>query len=188
MAAGAQSSARFSRTPLRSDPLLRFLLIAAALFVGWQLLYALVIHPWGVPDRWLIGQLTDHAGGLLRVLGYELLPEPAGDTNRYIGVQGGSFLWIGDRCDGLSVMVVFALFILAFPGPWKHKSWFILLGTAVIHAINVLRVVALCIVVTIDYELLNFQHDYTFQVVVYGVVLLLWYLWVKRIAPIPGST
>ena len=51
--------------------------------------------------------------------------------------------------------------------------------------VNVLRVVALCIVVTIDYELLNFQHDYTFQVVVYGCVLLLWYIWVKRFAPLP---
>jgi exosortase family protein XrtF len=167
------------------DALVRFLLVAAVLFIAWQVLYALVIHPWGAVDRWLIDRLTDHAGGVLRVLGYDLLPEPAGDNSRYIGVQGGSFLWIGDRCDGLSVMVVFALFIAAFPGPWKHKPWFIALGVLAVHLTNVLRVAALCIVVTIDYELLNFQHDYTFQVIVYGVVLLLWYVWVRRFAPLP---
>lgn len=168
------------------DALVRFLLLVAALFIGWQLLYSLVIHPWGALDRWLIDRLTDHSGTALHLLGYELLPEPAGDSSRYIGVQGGTFLWIGDRCDGLSVMVVFALFIGAFPGPWKHKPWFILLGVLLIHAMNVLRVVALCYVVTIDYELLNFQHDYTFQVVVYSCVLLLWYIWVKRFAPLPA--
>ena len=168
------------------DALVRFLLIAAGLFIGWQLLYALFIHPWGGLDRWLIDKLTAHSGAVLRILGYDLLAEPAGDNSRYIGVQGGSFLWIGDRCDGLSVMIVFALFILAFPGPWKNKPWFALLGMLTIHFINVLRVVALCIVVTIDYELLNFQHDYTFQVMVYGCVLLLWYIWVKRFAPLPA--
>lgn len=173
-------------SPVGRDALVRFLILAAALFIGWQLLYALVIHPWGGLDRWLIDRLTEHSGALLRGLGYELLPEPSEDNSRYIGVQGGSFLWIGDRCNGLSVMVVFALFIGAFPGPWKHKPWFALVGLLVVHFVNVLRVVALCIVVTIDYELLNFQHDYTFQVIVYGCVLLLWYIWVKRFAPLPS--
>ena len=167
------------------DALIRFLILATALFIGWQVLYSLVIHPWGGLDRWLIDRLTEHAGAVLRLFGYQLLPEPAGESSRYIGVQGGSFLWIGDRCDGLSVMVVFVLFILAFPGPGTHKPWFALVGVLAIHAINVLRVVALCIIVTIDYELLNFQHDYTFQVVVSSCVLLLWYLWVKRFAPLP---
>lgn len=179
----APPSVRSFKALAGGDALVRFLLKAAALFVGWQLLYSLVIHPWGVLDRWLIDRITAQAGTLLQWLGYDLLPEPAGETNRYIGVQGGSFLWIGDRCDGLSVMVVFALFIVAFPGPWRHKAWYIPLGVGIIHLANVLRVVALCIVVTIDYELLNFQHDYTFQIVVYGLVLLLWFLWVKRIAP-----
>jgi exosortase family protein XrtF len=167
------------------DALVRFLLIAVALFIGWQVLYALVIHPWGVLDHWLIDRLAQHAGWILTAFGYTLLPDLDIDTNRYLGVQGGTTLWIGDRCDGLSVMVVFMLFIAAFPGPWKHKPWFMLAGTLVIHVVNAVRVAALCVVATVDYELFNFQHDYTFQVVVYGCVVLLWFLWVKRFAPLP---
>lgn len=162
------------------SPLSRFLVLAALLFVGWQLLYAFVVHPWGVLDRWLIDRLTADAGAILRLLGYELLPDPSVDTNRYLGVQGGSLLWIGDRCDGLSVMAVFAIILAAMPGPWRTKTWFMPLGVLVIHFVNVLRVVALCIVVTIDYELLNFNHDYTFQIVVYGCVIALWWWWMKR--------
>jgi hypothetical protein len=55
-----------------------------------------------------------------------------------------------------------------------------------IHLINVLRIAALCIIVTIDYELLNFNHDYTFYVIVYGWVFLLWWIWVKRFSPPPA--
>ena len=36
--------------------------------------------------------------------------------------------------------------------------------------------------VTIDYELLNFNHDYTFYVVIYGWVFLLWWAWVRFFA------
>lgn len=165
------------------DPLVRFLAAAGALFLGWYLLYELVIHPWGVLDRAVIDNLIRLSGALLTALGYTLLPEPANaEMIRTIGVQGGHLLWIGDPCNGVSLFAVFALFLLTYPGPWRHKLWFIPLGLLSIHLINVARIAALCIVVSIDYELLNFNHDYTFYVVVYGWVFLLWFLWVKRFA------
>jgi len=46
-----------------------------------------------------------------------------------------------------------------------------------------LRVAALCLIARADYDLLNFNHDYTFYVIVYGWVFLLWYVWVKRFGP-----
>ena len=39
------------------------------------------------------------------------------------------------------------------------------------------------VVAAIDYDWFNFNHDYTFYVVVYGWVFLLWAIWVKRFAP-----
>lgn len=165
------------------DPLVRFLVTAGALFLGWYLLYELVIHPWGLLDRAVIDNLIRLSGSLLTALGYTLLPEPANaEMIRTVGVQGGHLLWIGDPCNGVSLFAVFALFLITYPGPWRHKAWFIPLGLLSIHLINVVRIAALCIVVTIDYELLNFNHDYTFYVVVYGWVFLLWFLWVKRFA------
>jgi len=50
--------------------------------------------------------------------------------------------------------------------------------------VNALRVAVLCIVVSINYEWLNFNHDYTFYVIVYGWVFLLWFVWVKRFATV----
>ncbi|HQW87434.1 MAG TPA: hypothetical protein PLH93_09625, partial [Flavobacteriales bacterium] len=79
------------------DPLVRFLATAGALFLGWYLLYELVIHPWGVLDRAVIDNLIGLSGALLTALGYTLLPEPANaEMIRTVGVQGGHLLWIGD--------------------------------------------------------------------------------------------
>ncbi len=165
------------------DPLLRFLLTAGLLYAAWYVLYAVMIHPWGGLDRAVIAALITWAGTILTTLGYELIPEPVNAENiRTIGVEGGHLLWIGDPCNGVGLFAVFLIFLVAFGGPWRHKLWFGALGILSIHLVNALRVAALCIVVSINYEWLNFNHDYTFYVIVYGWVFLLWYIWVRRFA------
>ena len=39
------------------DPLIRFLVVAASLYAAWYLLYAFVLHPWGVLDHAVIDSL-----------------------------------------------------------------------------------------------------------------------------------
>lgn len=178
------------RTPLLpglADPLVSFLSRITILLVLWYLFRAFVLQPWGVPDAWLVNGLTDHAGALLRALGYELLPVPFNDGNRYIGIQGGHHLWVGDACNGLSVMAVFAIFICAYPGTWRGRAWMLPFGILTIHLLNVVRVAALCLVAARNYEWLTFNHDYTFYVVVYGWVLLLWWWWVRADARAHGK-
>jgi exosortase family protein XrtF len=171
-------------TVVKGDPVVRFLLLAVVLYVGWYALYEFVLHPMGVLDRATIDSLISWASVILTGLGYELIPEPANVENiRTIGVQGGHLLWIGDPCNGVGLFAVYLIFLIAYPGPWRHKLWFGALGLLTIHLINALRVAALCIIVKYDYELLNFNHDYTFYVIVYGWVFLLWAIWVRKFAP-----
>lgn len=165
------------------DPIVRFFSIAGGFYLAWYLLYEFVLHPAGTLDAALIDSLVRIAGWMLRASGYELIPEPVDATGiRTIGVQGGHLLWIGDACNGAGLFAVFLAFLVGYPGPLRHKAWFALAGLMGIHLINALRIAALCIIVKYDYELLNFNHDYTFYVIVYGFVFLLWYIWVKRFA------
>ena len=170
------------------DPLVRFVVVGAGLWLAWLAAYHLALHPWGGLDRAVINNLVAIATVVLEGLGYEMLPEPRIDLERYIGVQGGSHLWIGDACNGIPLFAVFVAFIIAFPGPWKHKAWFIPAGIALIHLLNALRVAVLCVVVTHGIGWLEFNHDYTFYVVVYGAVFGLWYLWVKRFGKWSGQS
>jgi len=173
-----------TRAVVKGDPVIRFLFLAAALYLGWYLLYEFLLRPHGGLDRAVIDSLMAWSSGILTLLGQELIPEPVNAEHiRTIGVQGGHLLWIGDPCNGVGLFAVFLIFLTAYPGPWKHKIWFGALGLFSIHLINALRVVALCLIVKVDYELLNFNHDYTFYVVVYGWVFLLWAIWVRYFAP-----
>ena len=183
------SSARSSGFgAVAKDPVVRFLLFAGALYAGWYLLYAFVLHPWEKLDHAVINSLIAVSGTILQLLGYDLIPEPVNADNiRTIGVEGGHLLWIGDPCNGVGLFAVFLIFLIAYGGPWRHKLWFGLFGIITIHLVNALRVAALCIIVGINYEWLNFNHDYTFYVIVYGCVFLLWYIWVKRFANKPGE-
>lgn len=169
---------------IKEDPLYRFLLLSGILFLIWFVSYEFILKPNGTLDRFLIDNLIDLSGGVLVLLGFALIPEPINaEEIRTIGVDGGSLLWIGDPCNGLSLFVVFIIFMVTYPGPWKHKAWFIPLGLISIHLINTIRIIVLCLIVTIDYELLTFNHDYTFYVIVYGWVFLLWWYWTKMFAP-----
>jgi exosortase/archaeosortase family protein len=127
------------------------------------------------------------SGGVLQAMGYPLIPEPEYGYDRYLGIDGGTLLWIGDPCNGVSLFAVFLIFLIAYPGPLKHKIWFGAAGVLSIHLVNNLRVVALCIISKYHFDWLSFQHDYTFYVIVYGWVFFLWYLWVKRFGPKRGG-
>jgi exosortase/archaeosortase family protein len=73
----------------------------------------------------------------------------------------------------------FALFVIAFPGSVKKKLWFIPLGIVIIHFANVLRVIGLAAINYVAPQYLEFNHTYTFTILVYGIIFLLWMWWVK---------
>jgi exosortase/archaeosortase family protein len=57
-----------------------------------------------------------------------------------------------------------------------------LLGIIIIHFVNVLRITALAIIVKVNPDWLYFNHNYTFTIVVYSFVFLLWWIWAKKYA------
>lgn len=148
----------------------------------WYLVYELWLHPKGTFDLMVIRNLEQLSGWLLRALGYTLISESDISSVRTIGIDGTHGLWIGDPCNGLTLFALFTGFVLAYPGPWKQKAWYIPLGIITIHILNVLRIAALAMIVYHfpDPQVLDFNHTYTFTIIVYGYVFLLWYLWATR--------
>ena len=52
----------------------------------------------------------------------------------------------------------------------------------IIHLINAIRIVALAIIVDVNPDWLYFNHNYTFNIIVYSFVFILWYIWAKKYA------
>lgn len=167
-----------------NDPLYRFLIKAVFLYLIWYLVYELWLHPSGKVDLLVIRNLEDLSGILLKLLGYSLISESDISSIRTIGIDGTHGIWIGDPCNGIVLFALFSGFVLAYPGPWKTKAWFIPLGLITIHILNVLRIAALALIVYHfpNPNVLDFNHTYTFTILVYGYVFLLWYLWATRLS------
>lgn len=167
----------------KSNPYFRFTFTAIFLYVVWYLIYEIWLHPLGIWDRVIVNNLVYLTSGLLRIVGYATLPEglPT-DTIRTAGIDGTSGVWIGDPCNGFSLFALFVIFMITYPGPWKQKWWYTLMGLILIHGVNVIRIAVLAILVKVNPDWLYFNHNYTFTILVYGVVFILWYVWAKKYA------
>ncbi len=191
-------------------PVRSFLLRGAFLFVIWKLLYWSLL----LPHRTLDAPLTRLIGrGTTVVLnGFShphLYRMEEGMDERPKGMDGtltvekvervyrdrDKLLSIADVCNGLELMVLFAGYILCWPGgrgrpaiatsevkapqrtsDWGRKIKFITGGWALIIVMNIFRCAALALIYLRRPEYLDFYHHYLFNFIVYGSIFWLWYL------------
>ncbi|KAB1156676.1 exosortase family protein XrtF [Flavobacterium luteum] len=85
-----------------------------------------------------------------------------------------------EGCNALSVMILFAAFIVAFSGKWTHTVLYIIGGFFLIHVLNVFRIALLCIALLQYPKQEHFLHGVVFPLFIYGVVFGLWVIWVNK--------
>lgn len=110
----------------------------------------------------------------------ELSPSPF-DPSVLVAVNLISAVRIVEGCNALSVMILFAAFILAFWNGWVKTLGYIIVGLIVIHILNVVRIALLTLGIIEYPEYTRLLHDIVFPLFIYGVVFLLWILWITKI-------
>ena len=85
-----------------------------------------------------------------------------------------------EGCNALSVIILFISFIIAFTGKLKKTILFILFGVILIHILNIGRIALLCMALYNFPQYENLLHGVIFPLVIYGVVFLLWVIWVNK--------
>ena len=85
-----------------------------------------------------------------------------------------------EGCNAVSVMVLFASFVVAFSGRLKQTLLFIAAGGLLIHVLNIARIALLCVLIYRFPQHENFLHGVVFPLIIYGVVFILWIIWVNR--------
>lgn len=166
------------------NPFFRFILVGTGLYLSWYLLYEYYLNPHTNLDEYIINSLVNISEWVLRFFGYDIISYEEQLFRNRIGIAGTLGVLIGEPCDGFVLFALFFSFIMAFPGSVKHKFWYIPVGLIFIHLINAVRVAALAIIVSVNQNWLSFNHDYTFTVIVYGFVFLLWWIWVNKFSPL----
>lgn len=156
------------------NPGIKFLIHVIVLFLLWEILYRNLII-----DSWF-------SIGLCNILGYSaqyflnLLDFPLMWKNQTIFFNKTPLLYVGVPCNGLDFIGLFTCFVLAFPAPNISKIKFLFTGILIIHLLNSVRVLFLILNVYYFEDSFDFNHKVTFNVLIYGVLLILWMTWAKK--------
>lgn len=85
-----------------------------------------------------------------------------------------------EGCNAVSVMILFAAFIFAFSTRWKRTLLFIVFGVVLIHLLNIIRIALLSFALYYYPQYEKLLHGTFFPLFIYGVVFILWILWVTK--------
>ena len=113
--------------------------------------------------------------GLL-ILGYDYV-----SGYNSLAILGTYGVIIGNNCVGFGLYYAFSALIIAYHGAIRNKLWFIPLGVFFIIIINSLRVVALCTNAINPAGYLQMESHDLFNNIIYIVIFLLWFLWIRVI-------
>lgn len=173
---------------MKINPLSKFFLKAAGLFVAWQLLYGLWIKPDQRLDNWLSYGVGKGAAVLMQLFGQEAACNKLANGSIMFYWNNQQAVFIGNACNGMEVMALFLGFILLISGSWKKKAWFLPLGMGIIFISNSIRVALLGVNYLSSPDTFDFNHKYTYLIAVYSIVFLLWMWWVEHFSGLRRKT
>ena len=178
-----QTAIPIGAPPSGNRLLIRFLIVAGTMYLAWFFGYEQWLALDGRLDAALCAHLNRSGVAVLQATGFAAAVSP---TNPFLLLMNGQpSVIVGVPCNGLVLYALFAGFVVAFPGPWQRKLWFIPLGIGLIWLLNVLRVTALALNFHYAHQSVDFNHHYTFTFIVYAFIFGLWMLWARRLAVKP---
>jgi exosortase family protein XrtF len=93
-------------------------------------------------------------------------------------------VWVGriiEGCNSISIIILFAAFIIAFSASFKKTLVFLFAGATLIYAVNIVRIVILAIALYQYPEYQEVLHTVVFPGIIYSLVFILWVVWVKSL-------
>lgn len=94
--------------------------------------------------------------------------------------ENNGFVSVNHSCSGLKQFYQWIVLMLLYPGPWKHKVWFIPLGLGIIHFVNLFRIVGMTFVTIHFSQHWDMIHDYVMRPFFYVVMFALWVWWNEK--------
>ena len=103
--------------------------------------------------------------------------------NVYVAIANSkeSVIDVFEGCNGINVMIVYISFLVAFNGSLRLLTKYVAIGFVAIHLLNLLRVALLYGVAIHFPNQLYFFHKYLFTGIIYVIVFILWFYWVRDV-------
>lgn len=116
---------------------------------------------------------------LIASLGYEARIEPHKlEPSMKLIVNNKYVARVVEGCNSLSIVILFLSFVVAFSASIKSTFLFCFAGSVLIYAVNLLRIAVLSIGLYRYPWRSDLLHTVVFPLIIYGLVFVLWMLWV----------
>lgn len=164
---------------------LRFLLLFLGSYIVLSLIYGgyLTLSKGDLYTSDSITQLVaKQSSAVLNTIGYHAAVVANKDLpSMQLWVEGVQVGTIIEGCNSISIIILFVAFILAFSASYKKTILFVFAGATLIYTFNIVRIAILAIAL---YQYPKYQeilHTVVFPGIIYGLVFVLWVIWVKSL-------
>jgi len=137
-----------------------------------QLFYDFFLFPSGGLDLFLCRSATFFSAWCLNFLGWKTYYWVT-----ILSVKGYGAVEIINDCNGLTIMGLYASFILAYNGSLKLKLGFVFGGIFLIYIANILRIMGFALANVYFPNHWDTFHEFSSFIFLYPPMLGLWYLW-----------
>jgi len=164
--------------------ILTFLFVYGILSFGYKLYLDASKGSSYYPD-YITNIVANQAQFVLNSVGYasKIMPHPDEPSMKLV-VRGKYLARVIEGCNSISVIILFISFVIAFSGKRKTTILFVLVGTITIYLANLFRIVILSIGLFHYPWRSEILHSVVFPAIIYGMVFLLWMLWVNKFSNI----
>ncbi len=164
-----------------------FIIKASILYAISYFIYEFILKRFTDFDQIFIRKIIIICTFILEHIGFKTFASKEVNDFQVFGIDGSNGVWIGGPCNGITLMFLFGIFIIAYPGNLKAKFWYLPLGLFIVYFINIARIICLALIAFYSPQYLNFNHTYTFTFIAYSIVFFLWMIWVNKLSSIKNQ-
>jgi exosortase family protein XrtF len=160
--------------------ILTFILVYVSLSICYKFYLDFSKNSKFYPD-YVTNLVANQSEELIDFVGYDAVVVPHPDEPSMKLIINNKYLArVIEGCNSVSVIILFVSFIMAFSGKPKTTFLYMLSGSVLIYTVNLIRIVVLSIGLYHYPWRRDILHTVIFPGIIYGMVFLLWIVWVNR--------
>ncbi len=175
----------------RYRSVIRFVVLFMGTYLVLTLLYSWYLHASkgsSYPPDFVTHLVAKQSSLVINGMGYDAMVTPhESQPTMKLYVNGEYLARIIEGCNAVSIIILFIAFVVAFAQKWKKTLLFVLAGSVLIYGVNLIRIAILAIALYKYPQYDAVLHKVVFPGIIYGMVFLLWMIWVKGLKQKKGG-
>jgi exosortase family protein XrtF len=169
---------------IQYKPFFTFLLKFALFYFVFAFIYSQFLNQFDVfnfETDSITKTVSNHTYHLMQFFNedYQILPNKK-EACMNVVYNGKYVARIVEGCNAISVIILFAAFVFAFANEWIKTIFYILVGSLLVYILNLIRIILLVKAIYFYPEYQEVLHGTIFPLFIYGVVFILWIIWVTK--------